>query len=249
MKHMKHIITFLLLLGLSSPLTAADLTNSDVIKMITAGLPESVILQTIASASSTQFDTSSDGLIALKKGGASDALIQRILSRPAPPTQATASLPASGPTACKFEAPEFETMVLRADGQLVPMTYLTPSVERNTGGFLANHFSFGIAKVTAKTMLRVNKAKSSLRIHDRQPYLLDIFTPVGFSPENIFVVRLTPQDNARYLQDGSSEANVAGKASSNFLFPDDIRRLKSCPASVFISGNWYPSIALNPPTP
>ena len=89
---------------------------------------------------------------------------------------------------------------MRADGQLVPLNYLTASVDHKMGGLMGNAFSFGIAKVRVRVMLRINKDRAALRTYDRQPQFLDIFTPVGFSPENIYIVRMTPRDKARYLQ-------------------------------------------------
>lgn len=59
---------------------AAPVTNDDVIKMLGAGLTEALVLQSIESGEE-RFDTSADGLIRLKKAGASDAVIQRILAR------------------------------------------------------------------------------------------------------------------------------------------------------------------------
>jgi len=112
---------------------------------------------------------------------------------------------------------------MRADGQLVPLNYLTASVDHKMGGLMGNAFSFGIAKVRVRVMLRINKDRAALRTYDRQPQFLDIFTPVGFSPENIYIVRMTPRDKARYLQTGTAEANIAGSSSSGFLLPDGTR--------------------------
>lgn len=144
-------------------------------------------------------------------------------TKPASSAQPAAAPSTSGSAPCQFEAPEYETLVMRADGKLIPMTYLTASVDQKMGGLIGNAFSFGIGKVKATTMLRINKERASLRIHDRQPQSLDIFTPVGFSPDNIYIVRMTPRDNARYLQTGTAEANASGSSSSGFLLPDGIR--------------------------
>ena len=60
------------------------LTNSDVLKMVAAKLPDSIIISKIKD-SACQIDTSSDSLIALKNAGASDAVILEITQLP--PTQ------------------------------------------------------------------------------------------------------------------------------------------------------------------
>lgn len=59
---------------------AAPMTNDDVIKMVKGGLGEATVLQAIEGAE-PGFDTSPDGLVKLKQGGVSDAVIQRILGR------------------------------------------------------------------------------------------------------------------------------------------------------------------------
>ena len=70
---------FLLGLVLLIPLvaSAAPMTNADVIKMVKGGLGDATVLQAI-DAAEAGFDTSPDGLVMLKGGGVSDAVIQRV---------------------------------------------------------------------------------------------------------------------------------------------------------------------------
>ena len=72
---------------------AAPMTNDDVIKMVKGGLGDSTVLQAIDGAEPA-FDTSPDGLVRLKQGGVSDAVIQRILAR-------RGAAPAAQPVACR----------------------------------------------------------------------------------------------------------------------------------------------------
>ena len=82
------LLSIVLLLPLA--VLAAPMTNDDVIKMVQGGLGESTVLQAIDGAEPA-FDTSPDGLVKLKQGGVSDAVIQRILAKksgaPAPTAQ------------------------------------------------------------------------------------------------------------------------------------------------------------------
>jgi hypothetical protein len=55
-----------------------QITNSEITRMVKAGLPESVILEKIKT-SSGQLDTSPDALIALKQAGASDGILSAVL--------------------------------------------------------------------------------------------------------------------------------------------------------------------------
>lgn len=72
----------LCLLAFAVPLAcaAAPMTNDDVIKMVKGGLGDATVLQAIEGAE-PGFDTSADGLVKLKQGGVSEAVIQRILAK------------------------------------------------------------------------------------------------------------------------------------------------------------------------
>jgi hypothetical protein len=56
------------------------LTNADVIKLVAAKLPDSIIIKKIKS-SACNFDTGTDGLIKLKQAGVSDAVIQAMVEK------------------------------------------------------------------------------------------------------------------------------------------------------------------------
>jgi outer membrane lipoprotein SlyB len=89
---------FIVAILLAAPLAclAAPLTNQDVITLVKGGLSEATVLQAI-DTSEPAFDTTATGLVALKNGGVSDAIIQRILSRSQAAPQA--AKPAAAPAA------------------------------------------------------------------------------------------------------------------------------------------------------
>lgn len=72
-------IIFAALLATSS-MAASSRANKDIIKLIKAGLGEVVITQAV-DASTSQFDTSVEAILELKRNGASDNVISRIISR------------------------------------------------------------------------------------------------------------------------------------------------------------------------
>ena len=74
------------------------ITNADIIAMLQAGISDKIIIPTI-QRSPTDFDTSTDGLVALKKAGASEALLAAVLSAPRFSAQPPAAPPAAGATA------------------------------------------------------------------------------------------------------------------------------------------------------
>lgn len=78
---------FAFLLAVPLVAAAAPMTNDDVIKMVKGGLGEATVIQAI-DAAEAGFDTSPDGLVKLKQGGVSDAVIQKILGKKSPTTPA-----------------------------------------------------------------------------------------------------------------------------------------------------------------
>src|SRR5437879_8609738 len=74
-----------------TPASAQEvLTNESVVGMVKAGLPETVIIQKIRSAS-RKFDNSTDGLIKLKRAGVPDKVIEAMVSELSVPPTAAAS--------------------------------------------------------------------------------------------------------------------------------------------------------------
>lgn len=78
--------SILLILLAATLVTAAPasaqqgLTNADIIKMQSAGLSENIILASV-NEQPAAYDTSTDGLLALKKAGVSDAVVAAMISR------------------------------------------------------------------------------------------------------------------------------------------------------------------------
>jgi hypothetical protein len=83
-------IAALLVLACSIAVAQQVMDNDSVIKLVKAGLSDDLIITTI-NASPGKYDTSADGLIALKGGGASDKVVSAIIAK--------ASSPASAPSA------------------------------------------------------------------------------------------------------------------------------------------------------
>lgn len=118
----------LLALGLlsASAAWAAPVTNADIAQLLDAQMPESVILQAIATGT-PKFDTSAKALIALKNKGASPAVLNAVLN---PKSLTAAPAPAAAPAARATHAapaslainPE-EAIVVQG-GQETPMQYI-----------------------------------------------------------------------------------------------------------------------------
>jgi hypothetical protein len=92
------LLTVVSLIGVAPPpaaLAQEVLTNESIVSMVKAGLPEGVIVQKIRSAS-RKFDTSTDGLIKLKRAGVPDKVIEAMVSEPGAAPAAAAASAASG---------------------------------------------------------------------------------------------------------------------------------------------------------
>ncbi len=82
----------------AAPATPANggLSNADVLALVKAELPDSIIITKIRTAPVEKLDVSADGLIALKGGGASTAIIETVLGRAGRPPETPTAAPASG---------------------------------------------------------------------------------------------------------------------------------------------------------
>ncbi len=94
---MRKCLLAVMFLGIFSLVSAQQtLNNEGVIKMVKAGLSEDVVAAAVTSTPGS-YDTSADGLVALKAAGVGDKIVSAILAKvAAPATPAVAAAPASG---------------------------------------------------------------------------------------------------------------------------------------------------------
>jgi len=136
------------------------MTNGDVIKMVKAGLEESLIAGAIRQAEKRDFTLTADGLIDLKTAGVSDNII-RLMLDPNAPAAAPVSASVAAPTA---PVPAVAAAVQHEAGVYVKrdntMVQLEPSVfsQSKTGGILTSGLTYGIKKAKTKAVLRGGRA-------------------------------------------------------------------------------------------
>lgn len=94
----KHILAVLFLVICPLLVAQQAMNNDSVIKLVKAGLSDDLIISTI-NASSGAYDTSADGVIALKTAGASDKVVAAVVAK------AFAPAPAAQPIAPQIPAP------------------------------------------------------------------------------------------------------------------------------------------------
>ena len=78
----------------TSVIAQQTLNNDAIVKMVKAGLSDSVVVATI-QASTGQYDTSTDALVALKGAGVDDTVVGAMISKSVAPTTTVAGTTAA----------------------------------------------------------------------------------------------------------------------------------------------------------
>jgi hypothetical protein len=126
---------FSLLVVAQQPERAAirEMNNDSVIKLIKAGLSDDLIITTI-TASQGMYDTSADGLIALKGAGASDRIVSEIVRR----VSSASGAGVNGGTAVSLTPTAQPTQgPATAVAPEAAQTPFVPARERNSGAMVA----------------------------------------------------------------------------------------------------------------
>lgn len=180
---------------------AATLTNADIVKLLDAGMPESVILDSIAGNAS-KFDTSPDALIKLKKKGASAAVLQAVMNpksvqagggAAAPAAQSSTQTSAASARASATLNPE-EVQVL-VNGQESPMQYIIPEMRTAAR-------AFGFGGVASYAALHGSKAARRLPSEGLE-FIISV-------PKNAQAVSYLTLANFAVRNNGTREVSTGG---------------------------------------
>jgi hypothetical protein len=162
----------------------AGLTNGDIIKLVQAGLGETVVMTAIRTAPQTNFQLDAENLIALKKAGVSDNIVAAMLDPKAapvaPPVAAVASpaLIAGNPdTRARVDDPNAAVEIPRDPGVYIDtgtadrpnLIALEPTTfsQGKSGGMFTSALTYGIKKAQWKAVVRSNNA--NIRIRQNTP--------------------------------------------------------------------------------
>ena len=206
------------------------LTNDDIVNMTKAGFEEQTIVKTIQSHEST-FDTSVDGLMALKNAGVSKMTIEAMLDaqsaankRPSQtaaisPVEAARPMATNQPPVQSANSDEWPAelagmyreagIYYKQDGKFVQL-YGRPVVGSKTGGFLKSSFTMGLSKIRSKG--EVPGKHAQLQVLTRQPVFY-FYMAEGQTPDSFVVVKMEEKGNRREFQVGSF-GGATGSASS-----------------------------------
>jgi hypothetical protein len=189
------------------------LTNQLVVDMLKAGLSERVVVAKIRT-SPTNFDTGTDALIALKKNGVPEKVIEAMMSptagasaAPAPPAGAppAASVAAVPPGA--MAAPARPTVFHVVAGKEVELMVNGIEIQTNRARYAGR---------STEAVIAGNKSK--YRTQDRQPTFV-----LTAAPNEMPLVRLDPGKNDRNLKIGSgSSAPYAGGSTRRGIRSEDL---------------------------
>ncbi|MBY0573207.1 MAG: hypothetical protein K2P84_05965 [Undibacterium sp.] len=198
---MKNLLNLLIacVFGVASMSASADtITNADIFKLLEAGMPESVILQSIAS-NTTKFNTNADSLIKLKNKGATPAILQAMMN-PKGVQASSASVKESNANATTANAklgnklnPE-EIIVVTA-GQESTMQYIMPQMRTAAR-------AFGFGGVASYAVLPGTKAARRLS-GDGIEFLVNV-------PKNVQAVGYLTVANFAIRENGTREVLTGG---------------------------------------
>lgn len=179
----------LVFLALCPLLTAQQAMNNDsVIRLVKAGLSDDLIVTTI-NASPGAYDTSANGLIALKQAGASDKVVAAIVVKAAVPTAPMP--PQSVHSALPAGIDEVGVYYKNKNGAWVEM--MPEVVNFKTGGVLKSLASDGIVKGDMNGHVEGEHSKLSATF----PFVIAIYMPEGTEVTEYQLLRLRSNHNNR----------------------------------------------------
>ncbi len=152
------------------------MTNGEVISLVKAGLNKTIVVNKIRT-SKTNFDLSTDGLIALKKAGVSDEIVTAMLEAKSGKMMSGSSSSstsggsmAGGDANNPLAAHGFGLYMYEEKDGVRKMTQMTPNVSaqnRTGGGFTASVTPFGLGKI--KTKANLPGTTAALQIKETNP--------------------------------------------------------------------------------
>jgi len=179
------------------------LTNQSIIDMVSLGLSDDVIIAKIRSmsdADALKFDTSVDGLKALKVGNVSDAVI-KVMINPAPPPApdiATSTVISADPN-----LPPPEVGVYWRNGATFVLIQGRAISQAKAGGRAASYFTYGARGQHWDATLNGPTSKNVVK--DRRP-LFYFYVPEGTDASDYVLIKLEKKATEGNFKSAPSEA-------------------------------------------
>jgi hypothetical protein len=213
----------LVFLAFCSVLVAQQaLSNDSIIKLTKAGLSEDLIVSTINSQAGT-FDTSTDGLIALKGAGVSDKVVAAIVARAAaaaqpaqPPIPPLQPMPAGADQSSPAGPPQgIDEVGVYYKDKTGAWTELMPEIVNfKTGGVLKSLATNGLIKGDLNGHIQGNHAKTTVEF----PVVIAVYVPEGTAITEYQLLRLRPSGDSREFRSVTGGiAHVSGGATRDAI--------------------------------
>jgi hypothetical protein len=218
---MRKTLLAIIFLAFCSFVTAQQALNNDsIIKMVKAGLSDDLIITTI-NASPATFDTSTDGLIALKSAGVSDKVVAAMVTKSAAPAAAApGAAPAAPPplpspaAASGLPAGIDEVGVYYRDTTGAWVALMPEIVNFKTGGVLKSVASAGVVKGDVNGHIQGAHAKLNLTF----PVVLAVYVPEGTDITEYQLLRLHVNGSSREFRSVTGGVlHVSGGAARDSL--------------------------------
>ena len=187
------------------------LTNQDVVAMVSLGISEDVILAKIrttsaAGSGATSFDTSVEGLKALKAANVPDSVIKAMID-PTPAAPTVVSL--AGPATLSPNLPPPEVGVYWKDAGNFVLLQGQAISQSKVGGRAANVFTYGLKQVHWDAF--VNGPTSNNRVRELRPAFY-FYVPDGASAADYVLLKLTKKGDRREFHIGTFGGWLGGSS-------------------------------------
>jgi hypothetical protein len=208
MRRRHYIAIFLCIVLASSARTQEPnkrLTNQDIIEMVNLGLSEDVIIakiRSVSSADAVRFDTSVDGLKALKAANVPDAVI-KVMINPAPPPAPV--IAAATAISVDPNLPPPEVGVYWKDGANFVLIQGRAISQEKAGGRAASYFTYGMRGQHWDATLE--GPTSNNHVKDRKP-LFYFYVPDGASAADYVLIKLEKKSDHREFQGEERQGNT-----------------------------------------
>ncbi len=195
------------------------MTNNEVITLAKAGLNSSIIVNKIRTSKSN-FDLSTDSLIALKKAGVSDEIVTTMLEaksgKAMPMNSANSKAATNGDPNDPMSPHGLGIYLYEENSGVKKMTQLAPNVsaQNRTGGLFTSSMTYGIGKI--KTKANLPGTTADLQIKESQPvfyfYLdnksggLGTTSGIASTPNEFALVRFNLRSDNREVTIAKSNA-------------------------------------------
>lgn len=186
-------------------------TNQDVIEMAKLGLSDDVMITKIrqayeAGTDAVSFDTSVDGLKALKAANVPESVIKVMIS-PAPP--AATVVAGTSPITVDPNLPPPEVGVYWRDRGKFVLVQGQAVTNTKTGGKAGSFFTNGLRNQHWDATIEGNTSKNVVR--DRQP-IFYLYVPDGDDSSDYLLIKLNKKSDHREFQIGSFGGITGGKS-------------------------------------